>query len=101
VLDGTVEGGEMDLAADFSVPLPMLVIAEMLGTGAADLPRFKRWSDAILKMSYTIGGGGEEARAATEGFVAVTAEMDAYLAGLLAERRARPHGDPPGPPGAP
>jgi cytochrome P450 len=83
----------MDLAADFSVPLPMLVIAEMLGTGAADLPRFKRWSDAILKMSYTIGGGGEEARAATEGFVAVTAEMDAYLAGLLAERRGGPKDD--------
>jgi cytochrome P450 len=31
LLDQKIEHGEMDLAADFSVPLPMLVIAEMLG----------------------------------------------------------------------
>src|SRR6266566_875700 len=31
LLDQTIERGEMDLAADFSVPLPMMVIAEMLG----------------------------------------------------------------------
>ena len=46
----------MDLAEDFAVPLPMLVIAEMLGIPAGDRPRFKRWNDVILRMSYTFGG---------------------------------------------
>jgi cytochrome P450 len=82
----------MDLAADFSVPLPMLVIAEMLGIPAADRPRFHGWSDVILNMSYTVPGGAEAAGAARE-FRAATAEMGAYLAGLLDERRARPRDD--------
>src|SRR4029453_10395532 len=42
---------EMDLATEFSVPLPMAVIAEMLGVPIADRPRFIQWNDAILKMS--------------------------------------------------
>src|SRR5438552_3443728 len=70
LLDRVTGRGEMDLAADFAVPLPMLVIAEMLGIPAADRPRFQRWADAILAMSYTIGGSGEAARAAAEGFAA-------------------------------
>jgi cytochrome P450 len=93
LLDAVVERGEMDLAADFSVPLPMRVIAGMLGVPAADHRRFERWNDAILKMSYTISGSPEEARAATEEFRAVTVEMSAYLTGLLAERRATPQDD--------
>jgi cytochrome P450 len=94
LLDRTVERGEMDLAADFSVPLPMMVIAEMLGVPAEDHPRFKRWADAILAMSYTISGrGSEEARAATEYFLAVTAEMSTYLTGLLDRRQAAPRDD--------
>jgi cytochrome P450 len=93
LLDQTIERGEMDLAADFSVPLPLMVIAAMLGIPAADRPRFTRWNDAILNMSYTILDRGEAARAATEEFSAVTAEMRAYLTGLLAGRRAQPVDD--------
>src|SRR5262249_13135694 len=75
-------------------PLPMMVIAEMLGVPAEDHPRFRRWADAILAMSYTISGkGSEEARAATEQFLAVTAEMSAYLTGLLDRRQAAPRDD--------
>ena len=93
LLDQTIERGDMDLAADFAVPLPMRVIAEMLGIPAADRPRFTRWNDVILNMSYTILDRGEVARAASEEFRAVTAEMNAYLTGLLVERRAQPLDD--------
>jgi cytochrome P450 len=93
LLDHTIERGEMDLATDFSVPLPMMVIAQMLGIPVADLPRFKRWSDVILNMSYTISSGDEAARAATEAFRATTIDMKAYLTGLLEQRRAAPQYD--------
>jgi cytochrome P450 len=93
LLDRTVERGEMDLAEDFAVPLPMLVIAEMLGVPAADRPRFHRWSEVILNMSYTIGDRGEAARAADAAFRDVTVEMNAYLTDALAERRAAPKDD--------
>jgi cytochrome P450 len=93
LLDRTIERGEMDLAEDFSVPLPMMVIMEMLGMPAADLPRFKQWSDVILNMSYTIWGRGDAGRAAAEEFRAATVEMNDYLTGLLAQRRAAPRDD--------
>jgi cytochrome P450 len=92
LLDRTIERGEMDVAADFAVPLPMMVIAEMLGIPAADRPRFRRWNDVVLDMIYTISGGAEAARAVSV-FGAATAEMSAYLTGLLAERRAAPRDD--------
>jgi cytochrome P450 len=82
----------MDLAADYSVPLPMMVIAEMLGIPVADRPSFKRWNDVILNMSHTVPGGKEAAGASNE-FIAVTAEMNEYLAGLLDDRRAVPRDD--------
>jgi cytochrome P450 len=93
LLDQTIERGEVDLAADYSVPLPMMVIAEMLGIPVADLPRFKRWTDVMLNMSYTILGRGEAGRAATEEYCAVTAEMNAYLTDLLGQRREAPRDD--------
>src|SRR5438270_395676 len=93
LLGPTVERGEMDLAADFAVPLPLMVIAEMLGIPAGDRPRFRHWNDVILNMSYTIGRRDEVAARAASEFAAVTVEMGAYLAGLLEQRRAVPKDD--------
>jgi cytochrome P450 len=84
--------GEMDLAADYSVPLAVRVIAEMLGIPAADQPGMKRWVDVILTLIYAVTGGEAAARAVGE-VGAVTAEMSAYLTGLLARRRAEPRDD--------
>lgn len=92
LLDRAIGRGEMDLAAEFSVPLPMRVIAEMIGIPGEDWPRFKGWSDGILKISYTRSGGEESARAMAE-FRATTAEMDVYLADMIERRRAEPTDD--------
>src|SRR5579864_3687825 len=86
LLDQSIELGEMDLASDYSAPLPMMVIAEMLGVPIADRPRFKRWSDGMLNLSFAVPGGEEGVQASNEYF-AVKAEMSAYLGDLLAERR--------------
>src|SRR5690242_10795718 len=53
LLDPALDRGEVDLATEFAVPLAMRVIAELLGVPAADWPRYKRWSDAILKLANT------------------------------------------------
>ena len=93
LLDLTIERGAMDLATDFAVPLPMMVIAEMLGIPVADRPRFVRWNDAILAMSRALVGAGETARAAIAEFTVVTLEMSVYLAELLDHRRSAPSDD--------
>ena len=84
--------GEMDVAADFSVPLPMAVIAEMLGIPIADRPRFTKWNDAILRMSYTVTAGAALEDVVND-FRSATAEMNEYLTGVLAERRVSPRDD--------
>jgi cytochrome P450 len=87
LLDQVIERGEMDLTEDFAVPLPMAVIAEMLGVPAADWPRYKRWSDVILKLANTFSRDEEAARTLHE-YRAVTAEMRAFLPELIAQRQA-------------
>src|ERR1051325_155285 len=92
LLDQHTTRGEMDLAADYAVPLPMQVIAEMIGIPAADWLTFRRWSDSILKLSYSRSGGAE-ATIAREEFAAVHGEMNEYLAGMISARRAKPADD--------
>ena len=92
LLDAVMESGEMDLVAEYAAPLPMTVIAELIGMFGVDLPRFKRWSDGILKISYT-RSGAEAASAALQEFGAVTAEIDNYLTELIARRRKAPEDD--------
>ncbi|SEL73401.1 Cytochrome P450 [Stigmatella aurantiaca] len=92
LLDPHIERGEMDLAADFSVPLPLIVIAEMFGAPIEDQPRFKRWSDVIMALGYTLEGGEAAARVHRE-FAEVSAEMKAYLHALAGQRRAEPRED--------
>jgi cytochrome P450 len=89
LLDRMIErgaAGAVDLAAEFSVPLPMRVIAELLGVPAADWPRYKRWSDVILKIANTISRDEEAARTIQE-YRAVTNEMRAWLPDLIAQRQ--------------
>jgi len=92
LLDENLRHGEMDLAADYAVPLPMQVIAEMIGNPVADWLTFRRWSDSILKLSYS-RGGGPEANAARQEFVAVHGEMNEYLTEMISARRAKPADD--------
>ena len=92
LLEQTIKRGEMDVAIDFSVPLPMKIISTMIGIPAADWTRFKEWSDSILKLSYARSGGAEAEEAGRE-FMAVTAEMNDYLTAMIAERRLAPTDD--------
>lgn len=92
LLAPVIERGEMDLAADFAVPLPMMVIAELLGIPVEDRQPFGRWNDVLLNMSYTVAGveGAEEAFTA---FIGLTQEMGVYLEELLNRKRAQPRDD--------
>src|SRR5262249_48221785 len=92
LLDQTIERGEMDLAHDFSVPLPMMVIADMLGIPVGYRSRLRGWGDRLIKLSDDLLGGDAGATAVAD-FRAATAEMDEYLKRLLDERRKSPQDD--------
>lgn len=48
LLDAMSSKREADLIADFAQPLPLIVIAEMLGVDPADRGKFSDWTKAIL-----------------------------------------------------
>lgn len=56
LLNAAQTKGEFDLMADLAVPLPVKVIAEMLGVPPADYEKFKHWSDRIIESDNTLPG---------------------------------------------
>lgn len=76
-------GPPADLVEDFALPIPVLVICELLGVPAADRPRFRVWSDAAMSTT----------RLTVEEYEANREELRAYMAGLIARRRAEPADD--------
>jgi cytochrome P450 len=86
---GQVEqSGRMDVIDDLAYPLPVIVIAEMLGIPPEERAQFKRWSDAVV----TAGGGSA---AVNENFRPGNAhmEMGMYFMNVIAQRRASPGND--------
>jgi cytochrome P450 len=92
LLDAVQERRDIDLVADFSTPLPAMVIAEMLGIPAEDRPRLNRWIDVMLGLIFSVTGG-PEAAAATQQYRAATEEMSGWLADLIARRSTAPQDD--------
>ncbi|MBO0705549.1 MAG: cytochrome P450 [Candidatus Dormibacteraeota bacterium] len=82
LLDAVAGRGAMDLVTDFAVPLPVTVIAELLGIPTSERERFKVWSDAVVT-----GSASEQERVASH------LEMTAFFDGLLRERRREPRDD--------
>lgn len=88
LLDSVAARGEFDLVTDFAYPLPVTVIAEMLGVPPADWEKFRGWS-STLAASLDPMITSEKLAAA---LVARNALMG-YFKGIIAERRADPRED--------
>ncbi len=88
LLDAVEPAGEMELVRDLAHPLPVVVIAELLGVPARDRAAFRRWSEALVQILDPLSGEG--GMAPVENAVH---EMGAYFRGMLAERRAAPRDD--------
>ena len=88
LLDGVGDLSGFDLMDAVARPLPVIVIAEMLGVPVEDRPRFRNWSDRrarILEPTISAEERADAGRAADD--------LDAYFAPLVAMRRADPQDD--------
>jgi cytochrome P450 len=83
-----VRDGGGDLLTDVAEPLPVAVIAEMLGIPEADRARLRPWSADICGM-YELNPSGESAAKA----VRASVEFSEYLRELIAARREDPGDD--------
>ena len=83
-----------DLIDALAYPLPVIVIAEMLGVPASDRPLFRRWADVLFSQDVD---PDQSLRSASEQAVTAVAptmrEMNAYFLDHIRSRRASPGRD--------
>ncbi|WP_020498307.1 cytochrome P450 family protein [Sciscionella marina] len=83
LLDAMRDKDEVDLLDAFAFPLPITVICELLGVPDGEQDRFREWSNIVVAL----------ATSSPEDVARVRAELPAYLAELIARKRADPGED--------
>jgi cytochrome P450 len=92
LVDRAVAEREVDLVEALTYPLPVVVIAEMIGVPADDRAEFKAWSDALVApLGTAFFETAPPERVAT--LRRVRAELEAYFVRLVEERRRAPRDD--------
>lgn len=81
-------GGETDLVEALATPLPVTVIAELLGVPTADRDQFKQWSDTIVESP-----DAGDTDALYEQQQQAQLEMGQYFIELVEQRREDPQDD--------
>jgi cytochrome P450 len=81
-LDAMLELGRADLVEEYAIPIPVVVIAEMLGVPREDRGIFRKWSDDIVGA---IAGKVDPRKS--------QAEFNAYFSEVVERRRLEPQDD--------
>lgn len=89
LLDGIQDHGQMDFIHDLAYPLPVMVIAELLGLPPGDRARFKDWSDDLFAILGTV----RQVPHLMERAARSLAEMTEYVTALSRTRREQPRDD--------
>ena len=80
LLDQVITSGRMDVIEDLAIPLPTIVIAELLGVPTENLADFKRWSDAVARETLI-------------GHSPIQQELADYLREVIESHRRQPKDD--------
>jgi cytochrome P450 len=77
IVDRALESGTLDVIEDFATPIPVAMIAELMGLPAEDHRQVLAWSHAIVKVfdQNVTDADGEAAETATLDFVAYLQEI--------------------------
>jgi pimeloyl-[acyl-carrier protein] synthase len=89
LFDALPEPGRMDVMADLAMPLPVIVIAELLGVSPADRAQFKAWSTDIagtLGTAFLTPDALDQARRSA-------AELQAYFQEAVEAHKRQPQHD--------
>ena len=92
IIDETIDAapatGRFDLMADIAVPIPVTVIARILGVDEERLPDFRQWSEDIILSLNPVRTPEETERMEHGGHA-----LDAYFTELMEARRKAPGDD--------
>jgi cytochrome P450 family 142 subfamily A polypeptide 1 len=87
-IDKIAAAGACDFVADIAAPIPLLLIADMMGVRTEDRERFHQWSDALIAADGNLDNP-EVMQKAYAAFL----EYAAYLNGVIDDRRQHPRED--------
>ena len=87
LLDELVQRPRFELIREFAVPLPVTIIAEMLGVPSEDHTTFKRWSDHLVGFLDPAASPGPEVLKQT------VEEFGEFMGKIADERRREPRDD--------
>jgi cytochrome P450 len=85
LLTKVMPNGQMELVSDYAFPLPITVIAELLGIPLDNQNQFRIWSNAFVRPAITSEDQQEAMR--------LLLEFAGYMQQLVAERRRQPGND--------
>ncbi|MFM7736415.1 MAG: cytochrome P450 [Alphaproteobacteria bacterium] len=85
LVDAMLAKRDPDVVLDLAYPLPVMVIAHMLGVADGDHATFKRWSDAIIENVAPILLTGDDSALAN-----VNREFDEHFSARLEKLRLEP-----------
>ena len=87
-LDRIADLGSCDLLVEYAMPVPAMVLTELLGAPFEDHRQVQAWVDAVANSMKPVLEDELVAKADV-----ATVEFDAYIRGLMAERRRNPGDD--------
>ncbi|MFR9729033.1 cytochrome P450 [Saccharopolyspora sp. MS10] len=95
LLDAVDGADRLELVADLAYPLPVIVIAELLGVPASDRGLFKQWVDSLFDRDLrgALTNPSAEQRRELDEVLAQVRNLTDYLGEHVDERRAHPRED--------
>lgn len=90
ILNEVIAKGKMDLIDDLAYPLPVTIIAELLGVPIEDRNLFRGWADTIVSSR---GDDMTDEHGASKNLARIINEMDSYFSGIVEERIKEPRED--------
>jgi cytochrome P450 len=90
LLDQKNQQHQLDLVQDFAYPLPVTVICRLLGVPTEDEPRFRVWSEALVR---TLDPTESLSEAEVQQALQSRTDIQEYMKQLSATRRTRPQDD--------
>lgn len=87
LIDGFIDSGQCEFAADFAVPLPSSVFLALVGLPLSELDSFLAMKDGILRPS------GDDLDAIKESQKVSARQIEDYFAAALKDRKASPRDD--------
>jgi cytochrome P450 len=93
LLETVQHKGEVDVVTELASPLPVTVIAELLGIPSTDRPLFKRWADGLLGQQLSDARLFQPDAQETQHLGLIHGQMHDYFIALLEERTRSPRDD--------